>query len=183
MDQLHFFWELLLNTSSSASWWCDGWLSTGILESEGRSLGSSHISFMVIINKKQTFNYAFSHLSNAEIRKMSALTVMFKPVGKRLMREGGATMVSGWLFTKICSEIHNQMIRKDSAQCDCSSKWKEGAGLWWGAGLFPSLFPCKVYWMLWSGFLWLIEQHRNFQTNPVLTAGLEVQIESSGFNV
>lgn len=120
--------------------------------------GSSQVPFMVIISIMPTFNYVFSHIFNAEIRKMSALTVMFKPVGKR--REE-LLWSSRWLFTKICSEI-DKMIRKDSAQCDCSSKWKEGAGSWWGAGLFPFLFLCKISWMFWSGFLRQIEQHRTW---------------------
>lgn len=84
---------------------------------------------------------------------MSALPIMLKPVGEKVMRGRGAAMVSRWLFTNICSEIHNKMIRKDSAQCDCSIKWEEGTGSGWGAGLLPFLFLCKVSWIFWSGFL------------------------------
>lgn len=89
-------------------WWMTEHRDTG--ERKGKvtwqGSGFSHVSFMVIINKEQIFNYVFSHISNAEIKKMSAITVLFKPTGKRVMRGRAATMVRKWLFTKIYSEIH-----------------------------------------------------------------------------
>lgn len=144
-----FLWELLPNTSSS------GWLSTGILErEEGRSLGKAQVPVRFPTwssSAKSKFfimNFPIFSMHTLEL----CLLLLFRPVGKR-----GEELLwsSRWLFTKICSEIHNKMIRKDSAQCDCSSKWKEGADSWWGAGLFPFLFLCKASWMFWSGFLWL----------------------------
>jgi len=40
-------------------------------------------------------------------------------------------------YQTVCSQMHNENIRKYSVQCGCSSKWKQGAGSWWGAVLLP----------------------------------------------
>lgn len=145
-------------------WWMTEHRDTGECGAKvtWQGWGSSHVSFMVIVNNEQTFNYVFSHISNAKIRKTSALTVLFRPTGKKVVRGRGATMVSRWLFTKIYSEMHWALSFLIILLCDCSSKWKEGAGSSWGAGLFHFLFLGKVSWMFCSAFLWQIEQHRNW---------------------
>lgn len=149
MDQLHFSLGAFASHFLKCElvvWWMTEHRDSGEWGGKVTWLGSvsSQVAFMVIINKKQTLNYVFSCIFNAEIRQISVLTIMFKCVDKRVMRGRRATMVSIWLFAKICFVIHNKSLRKDSAQCDCSSKWREGAGSWWGAVLFPLFFLCKV---------------------------------------
>lgn len=174
MDQLHFSLGAFASHFLKCElvvWWMTEQRDSAEWGGKVTWQGSvfSQVAFMVIINKKQTLNKVFSCIFCAEIRKMSALTIMFKCVDERVMRGRGATMVSRWLFTKISSVIQNKRLRKDSAQCDCSSKWKEGAGSWWGAVLFPIFFLCKISWICWSGFLWCFEQHRNWILRLILS--------------
>lgn len=93
-------------------------------------------------------------------------------------------------YQTLCSEMHNEKVRKYSVQCDCSSKWKEGAGSWRGSCV-ASLFLCaRFHGCSGVGFYegWSntgIECSPLCSTGPkaILTAGVEVKTESDGYTV